>query len=87
MGTIEEEIKQSKFKNEFSKVIVNLIFTNNWLSQMQHSLFKPFGLTIPQFNVLRILRGQHPQAATVNLLIERMLNKSSNASSIVDKPE
>jgi len=44
-------------------------------------------LTIPQFNVLRILRGQHPKPSTINLLIERMLDKSSNASRIVDKLE
>jgi len=46
---------------------------------------KTFGLTLPQFNILRILRGQYPKPATVNLLIERMLDKSSNASRIVDK--
>ncbi|MEM9339815.1 MAG: MarR family transcriptional regulator [Bacteroidota bacterium] len=48
---------------------------------------RPFCLTIPQFNILRILRGQYPKACTVNLLIERMLDKSSNASRIVDKLE
>lgn len=44
-------------------------------------------MTIPQFNVLRILRGQYPKSSTVNLLIDRMLDKSSNASRIVDKLE
>ena len=42
---------------------------------------------MPQFNILRILRGQHPQPATINLLIERMLDKTSNASRLVDKLE
>ena len=49
--------------------------------------FKQFGVTLPQYNVLRILRGQFPKPATVNLLIERMLDKTSNASRIVDKLE
>ena len=49
--------------------------------------FKPFGLTLPQFNILRILRGQHPLPATVALLIDRMLDKTSNASRIVDRLE
>ncbi|RZK33248.1 MAG: MarR family transcriptional regulator, partial [Hymenobacter sp.] len=49
--------------------------------------FKPYNLTGPQFNVLRILRGQHPLPATVALLIDRMLDKTSNASRIVDKLE
>ncbi len=84
---IAEEIKQKKFKTEYSKAVVNLIYTNSWLNQTHVELFKPFGLTTPQFNILRILRGQHPEPSTVNLLIDRMLDKSSNASRIVDKLE
>ncbi|WP_425391742.1 MarR family winged helix-turn-helix transcriptional regulator [Ekhidna sp.] len=84
---ISEEIKQEKFKSEFSKSIVNIIYTNAWLHQQHLKLFKEQGLTTPQFNILRILRGQHPKPATVNLLIDRMLDKSSNASRIVDKLE
>ena len=84
---IAEDIKQQKFKNEFSKAVVNLIYTNSWLTQQHVSMFKPFGLTNPQYNILRILRGQHPNPSTVNLLIDRMLDKSSNASRIVDKLE
>lgn len=84
---IAEDIKQKKFKNEFSKAVVNIIYTNSWLNQKHFSLFRPFGLTTPQFNILRILRGQHPEPSTVNMLIERMLDKSSNASRIVDKLE
>jgi len=84
---IAEEIKQEKFKSEFSKAIINVIYTNAWLHQNQLELFKSKGLTTPQFNILRILRGQYPQPSTVNLLIDRMLDKSSNASRIVDKLE
>jgi DNA-binding MarR family transcriptional regulator len=84
---IEDEIKQSTFKDEFQKALINLVFTTGWLQQQQSSRFKEFGLTLPQFNILRILRGQHPKPATVNLLIERMLDKTSNASRIVDKLE
>lgn len=84
---IEEEIKQSTFKSEFQKAYINLIYTSNFLQQTQASLFKPYGITLPQYNILRILRGQHPKPATVNLLIDRMLDKTSNASRIVDKLE
>lgn len=84
---IEEDIRQPKFKSQLNKVIVNIIYTNGWLQQKQIEIFKPFGLTSPQFNILRILRGQYPNPATVNLLIERMLDKSSNASRIVDRLE
>lgn len=84
---ISEDIKQSHFKSEFNKAIINIIYTNSWLNQSQVGFFKQFDVTTPQFNLLRILRGQYPNPATVNLLIERMLDKSSNASRIVDKLE
>lgn len=48
-------------------------------------MFKPYGLTTQQYNTLRILRGQYPNAATINLIIERLLDRMSNASRIVDK--
>lgn len=84
---IEEEIKQSTFKSEHHKGYINLVYTSGWLQQVQAALFKPYGLTLPQFNILRILRGQYPKPATVSLLITRMLDKTSNASRIVDKLE
>jgi DNA-binding MarR family transcriptional regulator len=84
---IEDEIKQSTFKNEYQKAFINLIYTSNFLQQAHAALFKPFGVTLPQYNILRILRGQHPKPATINLLIDRMLDKTSNASRIVDKLE
>ena len=83
--SIEEDIKQGKALSPFTKAIINIIYTNSWIGQHHSELFKEFDLTIPQYNVLRILRGQNPNPATVNLIIERMLDKSSNASRIVDK--
>ena len=82
---ISTDIKQENFKCEFSKVVVNLMYTHNWLNEQENKLFKPFGLTTAQYNVLRILRGQYPKPATINLLIDRMLDRMSNASRIVDK--
>lgn len=82
---LSKAIKQENFKDELHKVVVNILYTNSWLSYKQAAVFKEFDLTMKQFNILRILKGQHPKAATVNLLIERMLDKSSNASRIVDK--
>lgn len=82
---IEEEIKQPVFKNIYHKALINLIYSVGWIQQRQIGVFRSFGLTLPQYNILRILRGQHPKPATVNLLIERMLDKTSNASRIVDK--
>ena len=82
---LEDEIKQKKFRNEYQKAAVNLIFTTNWLQAKFAPLMKQFGLTVQQFNILRILRGQHPNPATINLLKERMLDKMSDASRLVDR--
>ena len=83
--TISEELKQSSFQNEETKAIVNLIFTGNFIIQKQQELLKPFGISMQQFNVLRILKGQKGQAITVLSITERMLDKMSNASRLVDK--
>lgn len=82
---IEEAIKQKQFTDPFHKAMVNLLYTSSWLTYKESGLFKKHGLTMPQYNVLRILKGQYPSAATVNLIIDRMLDKSSNASRIVEK--
>ena len=84
---LEDEIKQPTFKSEAHKAFLNILYTAGYLAQQQATALKPYHLTHPQYNILRILRGQHPQPATVALLIERMLDKTSNASRIVDKLE
>ena len=84
---IEDEIKQTHFQDEHQKAVINLVYTAGWLQLRQACAFKQFALTSPQFNILRILRGQHPLPATVALLIDRMLDKTSNASRIVDRLE
>jgi DNA-binding MarR family transcriptional regulator len=82
---LEDEIKQKKFKNEFQKTAVNLIYTSNWMEAKFTPWMKEFGLTVQQYNILRILRGQYPAPATINLLKERMLDKMSDASRLVDR--
>lgn len=82
---LEKEIKQKKFQNEYHKAAVNIFYTYSWLNGKNAKYFKNFGISPQQFNILRILRGQHPNPATVNLLMERMLDKMSNASRLVDK--
>lgn len=81
---LEEEL-QSKFESEYHKLGVNIIYTQYYIHRRIQKLLKPYGLTNQQYNVLRILRGQYPKAANINLLIERMLDKQSNASRLVDK--
>jgi len=82
---ISEDLKQSNFQSEAQKAIVNAIYTGNWIVQKQQELLKPFGLTVQQYNVLRILKGQQGNPMTVLAITERMFDKMSNASRLVDK--
>jgi len=81
---LEDEIK-SKFRNEYHKALVNLYYTNNIIGQQFFNMLKEHGLAAPQFNVLRILRGQHPNAVSVGTVKERMLDNNSDVSRIVDR--
>jgi DNA-binding MarR family transcriptional regulator len=82
---LEEAIKQKEFKDQYNKAIVNLLYTQSFIVTKQSSLFKPFGLSPEQYNVLRILKGQNGNPISVSSIQERMLNKMSNASRLVEK--
>ncbi len=82
---IEKEIQQAKFKSHKHKAVLNLFFTSGWLSCQQQRFFKEHGLSPQQYNVMRILRGQKGNPITINGIQERMLDRSSNASRLIDK--
>ena len=85
MKSIEEAIQQSHgFRNLYHKATVNLIYSGRWIINLHNELFNQFNLTIQQYNVLRILKGQHPHALTVKLIQMRMLDKASDASRVVE---
>lgn len=85
MGKIEDAIRQKEFKDPYNKAVVNLLFTHSYLVTAQNTLFKPHDISPEQYNVLRILRGQNGVPTTVSSIQERMLNKMSNASRLVEK--
>ena len=82
---IDDEIQSSKFDDNYHKAVVNIAYTEGWLNNTLRCHFEKYNLTNQQFNILRILRGQYPKPATVNLLKERMIDKMSDASRIVDR--
>ena len=82
---IEDEIK-GRFRNEYHKGIINLIFTVKQLGYQFLQSLKKYQLTEPQYNILRVVRGFHSEGpASINFLKERMLDKSSDVSRIADK--
>ena len=85
MMDIAQAIDQKRFKDDYQRLIINLIYTSSWLVNRQNAALKPYDLTVQQFNLMRILRGRAPQPATVQYITERMLDKNSNASRLLDK--
>ena len=81
---IEQDIQQPNFRNEFQKMGINLLFTANWLNEQIGKMLAEEGVTQQQYNILRILRGSTTPLSTLKIR-ERMLDKMSDTSRIVDR--
>jgi DNA-binding MarR family transcriptional regulator len=82
---LEDAIQSTRFTNMRHKASLNLMYTNYWLKTHVTAALKPFGLTPEQYNVLRILRGKHPESRCVKDIGTRMIEKNSNVPRIIDK--
>lgn len=83
--SIENDIKQGRFRNVYQKASINLIYTLAWMRDKNKSFFESEDITPQQFNILRILRGSFPQPLSTLQIRERMLEKMSDTSRIVDR--
>jgi len=82
--SIEKEISQPKFRNEYQKGIINFIYTYNWMNEKMKAFFDREDITSQQFNILRILRGAAKPLSTLQIR-QRMLDRMSDTSRIVDR--
>jgi DNA-binding MarR family transcriptional regulator len=82
--SLEKDIQQPKFRNEFQKTVINLIYTYNWITERSKLFFDKADITPQQFNILRILRGAGKPMSTLQIR-QRMLDKMSDTSRIVDR--
>ena len=82
--SLENDLNQKTFRNEYQKGVINLIYTYNWLNEKMKSFFEKEDITSQQFNILRILRGAGVPISTLQIR-ERMLDKMSDTSRIVDR--
>lgn len=83
MGDFSKDIN-SKFPNNKVKATLNIIYTANWISSLQNQFFKPYDISPQQYNVLRILKGAK-KALKVQTIKERMIERSPNATRLMDK--
>ncbi|MEQ1676989.1 MAG: MarR family transcriptional regulator [Chitinophagaceae bacterium] len=85
MMGIEKDIQQAKFRNPHQKAAINLIYTLSWMREKTKCIFEAEDVTAQQFNILRILRGSFPKPLSTLQIRERMLEKMSDTSRIVDR--
>jgi DNA-binding MarR family transcriptional regulator len=82
---IDKDIQQARFRNVYQKAGINLIYTLGWMKDKTKCIFDEEDITSQQFNILRILRGSFPQPLSTLQIRERMLEKMSDTSRIVDR--
>ena len=82
--TIEEHIKTNSLKPS-QRLSINLAYTAQWSNDILLMALKPYDISLQQFNVLRILRGQKGKPANLSTLNDRMVTKASNTTRLVDK--
>jgi len=82
---IEQELNLSAGVGELQKAHLNILFSAGIIYNRVSSVLKPYGLTLEQFNVLRILRGAHGKEICVKQIAGRMVDRNSNVSRIIDK--
>lgn len=83
MGNISKDIN-SKFINVKDKALINILYTASWITSFQNDFFSPFGISPQQYNILRILKGSE-SALKVQTIKERMIERSPNATRLMDK--
>lgn len=83
--TIEQEIQSSNFAGEDHKLAINLLLTGSWFEALINKHFATFGVSTPQHNVLRILRGTYPEALSIGNVQQRMVDKASNITRLALK--
>ena len=84
---IEEAIRQARFSDPYQRMIVNLIYSGNWVRDEQVRLLKPFGILPQHFNVLRILKGKYPEPVSPGAIREVMIDKANDLTRLLDKLE
>lgn len=87
MAELSKLIKQPQFSSEGEKALLNVMATNNWIVREISDLMVEYDLTMPQYNVLRILRGSHPQSLTCGDIGARLLDRTPDVTRLLDRLE
>lgn len=85
MKELEEILKTSAKLPLSKKTVINISYSSIWMKDEIIAVLKPYDISIEQFNVLRILRGKKGEPTNLQDIQERMINKMSNTTRLVDK--
>ena len=85
MSTIEELLITKPINDAYLRAYLNVMYTGVWLHQKVSQMLKPYDITEPQYNVLRILKGQKGNSMNLYEIQNRMIQKMSNVSRLIDK--
>lgn len=82
---LEQAIKQDRFHDNYTKAIINILYTANWLRDRQNQALKKHDLLIQHYNALRIIKGRHPNVISPGEIKDVMLDKSNDLTRLLDK--
>ncbi len=82
---IKEEIKQSKFQSNIQMAMVNIMYTSNWMRDLQQEIFKKLNILPQHYNILRIVKGKHPEVVFPGQIKTVMLDKGRDLTRLIDK--
>ena len=82
---LEDKQPDCAFKNEYHKLRANILYTANWLTNGVRAILEPYGITHKQYNILQILRDVHPDALAILDVQQRMIDKMSDTSRLIDR--
>ena len=83
--SLQEEIQQRNWHSDQQVAVINILYTYQWLKGRISTALAPYKITMQQYNVLRILRGAHPEGLAIGVIRERLLDKTSDVSRLVDR--
>lgn len=83
--TLEEHIQQKKFRSLEQRAIIGILSLYYRLTEEIRSAIAPYGVTLQQYNILRILRGSYPTPLSLREIRRRMIDKSSDVSRLIDR--
>ena len=82
---LSELIKQERFRSASQETILNVLVTSSWILGELAATMTPFGITPVQYNVLRILRGSHPETLTCSALAQRLLDRTPDVTRLLNR--